>query len=506
MILKSLLKVPSRLLLGSFLALIVLYGLLAMDVSRTLFTSLFDTQHRETMISEFEQGIDSTDTTQRLEKAGLFITLQAALTGEAYGFGEESSYDVLIGYLSLPRLNHALLSVHTFTGGIALILMAFLLTPSLRRRWFKYHKPLGRTTASITAISMLFAVGYLITTPEEKVFADKAFYVGLWMLAAITSSALIAAIYAIKNGQHARHQAFMHLTFGALLTAPLLRLDWQIIWLLSDATSFTQNHYLAEIVLLPQCLLLGYLFFLWARRHNPVADQREPLATAAYYKGINPVALAGLLLGATLLSLFYLDVELLSYSSTPLLTNVDQHATAVQAAGATIAENHPIAFTLQRVLMVLTALAAVGLLAWQWFRGIPTLGLSRKLRWMVAGLLLLAGVLSLWIGPQMGSPSHALRSAGGYQIIYGLIAVLLFTLKLWSELSRNQEIEREVYWLTLGLATAPVQFSLAWLLEAAIGSPVLDAYAMGAGNASMGLLLPLAWIYWSQQDTQRRVS
>ncbi|MGJ8687779.1 MAG: hypothetical protein ACSHWQ_09890, partial [Spongiibacteraceae bacterium] len=121
-------------------------------------------------------------------------------------------------------------------------------------------------------------------------------------------------------------------------------------------------------------------------------------------------------------------------------------------------------------------------------------------------LMLATGLLALWIGPQMGSPSHTLRSAGGYQIIYGLIAVLLFALKLWSELRGNLEIEREVYWLTLGLALAPVQFSLAWILETLIGSPVLDAYAMGAGNAAMGLLLPLVWVFWSQQVTQRRVA
>ena len=212
------------------------------------------------------------------------------------------------------------------------------------------------------------------------------------------------------------------------------------------------------------------------------------------------------MVGTALLSLLYLDLEFFNYHSAPLLTQVEQHPAVVQAAGAAIAAEHPFGFALQRLLMVATALAAVGLLAWQWLRGIPTLALARGPRWLITGLLLVAGLLALWIGPQMGSPSHTLRSAGGYQIIYGLIAILLFTLKLWSELTHNREIEREVYWLTLGLALAPAQVSQAWLLETLIGSPVLDAYAMGAGNAALGLILPLAWIFWSQQDTQRRVA
>lgn len=502
-------QLSSRILAAAFFGLVVSYAFLAMDVSRLLGSSWVDDEQRQGIVSKFEadlgQDMGEQNWATRVNETGLLLSTTSELTGSEYAYGEESSYDVFVGYLKLPLLNQFFLVIHTGTAGLALGLMCFLLVPALRRRWFRYHKIIGRSTASILAVSMVTATGYLTTTPEELVFADKAFYVGLWILAALTSGSLIAAIVAIKNGQRARHQAFMHLCFAAMLTAPLLRLDWQIIWLFSDAASFTQNQYLAEIVLLPQCLVIGYLFFIWARRANPMPSASPTLTATNQYSGFSKALVFPAALGFGFFSLFYLDLELLNYLSVPFLTDVTDHPAAVRAAGISIAQNHSLLFSVQRLLMVATALLAITLLARQWLKGLtvtqtPVLG-----RWVLTITLLVSGLLALWAGQQMGSPSHELRSAGGYLIIYGLIAITLFGLKLWSAVSDNIEIEREAHWLTLGLAITPAQFSISWLMETLIGSPAIDAYAMGAGNAAMGLLVPLIWVLWSQQDSPRRV-
>ncbi len=160
----------------------------------------------------------------RADDAGWWARVQAAMTSEAYSLGPGSAH------LMYPTYRKALAAMtsHTLLGGFAITLGVLQFVPALRRRYRVAHRAVGGIVIVGVGASMIGALTYLVRTPLADIYASPAFGLALWALALACLSAVTAAVLAIRRRDFRSHMGFMALMMAALLTAPVLRLEWAV--------------------------------------------------------------------------------------------------------------------------------------------------------------------------------------------------------------------------------------------------------------------------------------
>ena len=166
----------------------------------------------------------------RADHPGWWASLQALLTSEDYSFGRASvvadmypHYRDLIGSLSL----------HTMLGGGAMGLAVLQFVPWLRRRHRRAHRALGAVVILAVIASMAGSMAYLAQTPLNRIYASPGFGLVLWALALATLAWTGLAITAIRRRDFRSHMGFMALMMANLLTAPMLRIEWALLGMLT---------------------------------------------------------------------------------------------------------------------------------------------------------------------------------------------------------------------------------------------------------------------------------
>ncbi len=115
--------------------------------------------------------------------------------------------------------------IHSVLGGLLMLLGPVQLISALKRKR-GVHRRTGVVYAIVTLVSMAGAGVYLARTPTNEVYSGALFQVALAAILLGTVLAVIAGVFEITQGRRQTHQRWMVLSYGFLLTAPLLRLEW----------------------------------------------------------------------------------------------------------------------------------------------------------------------------------------------------------------------------------------------------------------------------------------
>ncbi|RLZ10021.1 DUF2306 domain-containing protein [Acinetobacter sp. 2JN-4] len=140
---------------------------------------------------------------------------------------------------------------HSIFGGLSILIAIHQFYKPYRIRYPQRHKILGRIQVIVVTITVIGSVMYLINTSAVDTFSGIGFHYSLWLLAIGTLLSLYLAVWAIIKKDVLAHQALMIFNFGALLSAPVLRLEWLFIGQIPNMTQELSNLYSA--------LIFGYL-------------------------------------------------------------------------------------------------------------------------------------------------------------------------------------------------------------------------------------------------------
>jgi len=187
-------------------------------------------------------------------------------TSEAFVFGKGSLAHVYGWYARAPLR----MSLHMLLGGLAVGLGSLQFVPWVRQRFPRWHRASGLVVWLATLASMANALGYLVFVPAARGASGVAFHVGLWSLALLTPLLLWQAVVAVWSRDFRSHMIWMALVYAALLTAPMLRVDWVLLaWLRPDIGLEWNNLATGACVLLQTLMLMA----LWLDR---VGDRHLP--------------------------------------------------------------------------------------------------------------------------------------------------------------------------------------------------------------------------------------
>ncbi|MEV5971723.1 DUF2306 domain-containing protein [Streptomyces sp. NPDC051921] len=185
------------------------------------------------------------------------------------------------------------LIVHSVLGGLLMLLGPVQLLSAVRRR-IRLHRATGIAYAAVVYVSMGGAAVYLARTPPEQAFSGAAFWIVLATILVGTVFAVTFGVLTAVTGLPDLHQRWMLLSYGYLMTAPLLRVEWGVLPALYPGLSLQDVNRVA-IMHLGALVVLGALLASRAldRRdaHPFVTGGRTPVPVLA---GAHLIGAAGL--------------------------------------------------------------------------------------------------------------------------------------------------------------------------------------------------------------------
>jgi hypothetical protein len=481
--------------LALFVAAAVLgaYGLLVADVSRALGSALVHSDRAAETLERYQAmkgQPESIDSTQVAREGGVWQVLQAFETSKTFAYGRGSSFEHTMEYLRLPRFNRASLLLHTSMAAFCMLAAPLQFWPTVRRRWPRAHRLMGRTYVATILLSMLGAAAFLATTPPAAMFAGLPFYRGLSIVCGATTATILLALYFIRRGDVVKHQIFMSLNFGFLVSAPMLRIDWTILGFFVRDRTQVELHQFTENFLGPQCLLVGYALFCAVRATEPLQSTPAPLPP--WLRAANRVATAGLLaftlpvaVGVVVLLDHYLPLH---FPPAGILRYPIGLAARESVVGAVV-PLLPATVVLSMSAAAVLALAT----ARQFLRIRPSRSVGGL--WVAdafTGVFAASTAASFLYGTAVGLPSDQVPGGGTLFLTYGLIGGVLSAALFAIRGTRLAVLNGELTGLSVALALGvPLCFFRLWA-SARANVSVPDAYNLGI--APIQSLLPLAFL------------
>ncbi|MDP2226229.1 MAG: DUF2306 domain-containing protein [Moraxellaceae bacterium] len=325
-----------------------------------------------------------------------------------------------IHYTVMPKANQVLMLVHILFGAFCMLLGGLQFWPGFRTRYRQAHRRIGMIYVLTVPVSVLTVLVYMVLTPPHHIYAHLVAWVALWIFGVLALVAIAMAMRALKARRIFEHQAWMALSFGCLMVAPLLRLDWVLLaWGFPAIDQETLN--LVTVgMMLPQTLLITYGLILVNRQYARPMTQRAPAAVAApatrLFLRARPVfyALALLLLGVNLA--FY--VAGTGMSSLDASTAMVPSALRLREQAVLVA--HPLVSVLFALSLSLAFPAVVHTLSrlLQPAESAALDAVGRAAPW----LTLVAGITSCLIGREIGLvPNLEQLSGGTLYMVNGLV-------------------------------------------------------------------------------------
>lgn len=421
------------------------YSFLVWEAGFKLLPQNYDPSHQQ-LFDEVEaagnQGVPYSEIAEKAQEAyPLWNNLTAMVTGTYFGFGSNGNSDPVRYYDSMAPVEKSALSLHMVLGGAVLILGMFQFTPSFRKKHRKAHRAIGGVYI-LALFAMCFAAIYhMVHTGIENTYQGFAFHIQLWFLALSTIIAQVLAIVFIKKRNFPLHLGFQIYTFAAFLNAPIQRYDWAVLgWVYPHLTQGEVNN-LVNILTFWQCLLIGYALFAWNRSTAPVRP--KPVEVAPH-----PVGLQVFLGLATVAA---------------VLTVLASYLTGTGLSGWTVAQDVAPASTLAAEAAlyagkyVQTAgfgiLIAAAIVSGMWL--IMRDGASTLARNIFYVSAVLAGLQQIAWGVQLGEPSMAVTSGGGFYIVSGLSLAAFALLALYFQSRGRENLWHEVMVFAVNFAFAP---------------------------------------------------
>ena len=184
-----------RLLQGLFAALCVFYAVLAFDY-----------------FISFAAGRD-----------GLWMRVFSIFVSEDYAHGPGSVHvDQNLAYSNGLRF----MLMHTTMGAICMAIGPFQFIAAFRQRYRALHRNMGKVYLLAVGLSMFAGLAYLSITPFDKVYSGAPFAIGLVGLHLLVLYTGYKAYRTIRQRKITKHQQWMAMNYGLLLSTPVLRLLW----------------------------------------------------------------------------------------------------------------------------------------------------------------------------------------------------------------------------------------------------------------------------------------
>lgn len=405
-----------------------------------------------------------------------------------------------IYYMTMPTSNQILMLVHVLFGVFCVLLGGLQFWPGFRKRFMRAHRVIGMIYVVTVPVSVVTVLAYLALTPPHRIYAHLVAWIALWVFGMLALVSIAMALRALKARRLFEHQAWMAQSFGCLLVAPLLRLDWVLLaWLFPAIDQETLN-LVTMGLMLPEALLIAYGLILVNRQYARPLRQRPAAAVAGH--GARLFLRAGPALQAAALALLVTNV--LFYVTGTGMAGTEAAARLVPAAlvgreQAVLAAHR--AVTLLFALGISLAFPAVVLALRQLLQPASATGTAAASpASLVAALLALgSGVAACVLGWHVGlGPGNVWLSGGTMYMANGLVLVAFSLLCLGARHAGQRALLKEGLVFLLCLLPFPALFFLTLEVLAWITLPP-DYIAAGQGfvvpvGFSAGLLF-LAMLY-----------
>lgn len=388
-------------------------------------------------------------------------------------------------YSTMPRTNQLLLLLHVLLSVFCVMFGALQFWPGFRKRFMKAHRIIGMTYVATAPVATLIALFYLALTPPQHIYDHLVAWIALWIFGVLAIVAIVMAMLALKARRLFEHQAWMALSFGCLLVAPLLRLDWALLVPLFPGIDQETLNLVTVGMMLPECLLIAYALILINRQNPRAMTQRKPaalaLAGAALFLRARPALMTAALVFAISNGLFYFVAQgMAGVSSAASLMPA-----ALIAREHDIFSTHPLLLTVFALSISLAFPAAVRAFA-RLLQAVP--GTTADIGAAAPLLALVAGLSACLLGWQIGlAPNNRWLSGGTLYMVNGLV-ISGFSLMLLAA-ARNGRIAQAKESLTFLLCLLPFP-TLFIVTLLTLGQITLPADYIAAGQ---GYVIPVGF-------------
>ena len=193
----------------------------------------------------------------------------------AQRFSESKLVDQGIYYASMPKPNQVIMVVHILLSVFCVSLGGLQFWPAFRKRFMQLHRRIGMTYVVTAPLSVVAAFFYMALTAPYNIYANLVAWLALWVFGFLAILSIAMAMLALKARRLFEHQAWMALSFGCLLVAPLLRLDWVLLVPFFPNIDQETLNLTTMGIMLPECLLLAYGLTLVNRQYARPMKQRS---------------------------------------------------------------------------------------------------------------------------------------------------------------------------------------------------------------------------------------
>lgn len=452
-----------------------LYGVVALDTGYVNFKGTGNAEvvaQRLELRRAAETGVPNAATTNIAEHSGIGLLGLAFATSPRYAYGAQGLNEPLVHYAEMPAPNGYALALHNTMGGLLMLFGALQFWPALRRRYPRWHRAFGMVYVGAATIGMFAAITYLVLTPVSRIYDNFTFAVGLWFLAIGVLSSVGLSMFHLRRREIAQHQAYMAISYGFLLTAPLQRYMWLLMGVWYPEMRQLEANYAVTAWLIPFSLLAGYSLFTL----NRFFQARKPAAilerTAQAFPRLNAL---GQTLVWGLLPLMALAVlaTLQHFLLAPGLVRYVGSDSHLIPAGVLALDQQVIGNGLPGRLLfagaTCTGLVLGALLLWQSF--LNQRAIRPGLGWGLACCAAVVGLVMGYWGLAMGRPSFATLAGGATWLCGAVISLALAGLLAWALQAREMNWVREwSLFIVLVLLGVP-SFYLAFPLATHLGVP-----------------------------------
>ncbi|HEX4937661.1 MAG TPA: hypothetical protein VFX11_03245, partial [Candidatus Kapabacteria bacterium] len=332
-------------------------------------------------------------------------------------------------------------------------------------------------------------------TAPHHIYAHLVAWIALWIFGALALVSIAMALRALKVRRIFEHQAWMALSFGCLMVAPLLRLDWVLLAWLFPAIDQETLSLVTVGIMLPEVLIIAYGLILVNRQYARPMTKRPAAAIAGHATELFRRALPALHVMALLL----LGVNVAFYIAGQGMSSLDAGHTLVPAAlvvhEQSVLASHPFIAVLFALSLSLAFPAVVQRLNGLLQQAPSHAFVNHAAPW----LALTAGLTSCVIGANIGlAPGKALLSGGTMYMVNGLVLTGFSLLLLAGQRVGQHALMKESLVFLLCLLPFPALFFLTLQVMSLLPVPA-DYITAGQGfvvpvGFSGGLLF-MAMIY-----------
>jgi hypothetical protein len=444
-------------------------------------------------------------TLENMSKVSHELTVLSRLTSAEH-FSQSKLFEHGLYYLKMPILNKIMLLVHIYLATFCMLFGAFQFWPQFRKRFMKLHRKIGMLYIVTAPLSVTASLFYMALTAPQNIYDHFTGYVALWVFGLLSIFSIVKAMIALKNRRIYEHQAYMALSFGCLLLAPMLRWNWVILaWIFPHIDQETLNLVTLEFMV-SEVLLIAYGLILINRQYVRPMRQRLPQPIAAMTSQLfirySPVFYA-LALGIFGMNIFHyvigngiasMDV---AHKLVPLA--VIQHEGSVMQANE-----------MTRMIFGLTVSLAI-FLAIYLFKNLlvmthQTVDRSTQKNTMISFVVLtsVAAMSSIKLGWVIGiAPNLIWLSGGAMYTVVGFLLLAFITFFALTSLSNQYALAKEnlVFLLCLLPFTALFYLNL-WIIQwLPLPQSYLDAgqaHELATGASSILLVVAMFYVIYGQ--------